>query len=111
MLQMVFFYRKNPWYAGQFVRKIVPKIEIPDKAIPFFTTLLNKQKPRLLNVLVRNVDDFFSNTLIKLPVKNGDIDISYMETLISAVQKLVIRDVVRYADRNIAAAKEVTFRD
>lgn len=48
---------------------------------------------------------------IMLPVKNGDIDISYMETLISAVQKLVIRDVVRYADRNIAAAKEVTFRD
>ena len=25
LLQMDFFYRRNPWYAGQFVRKISPK--------------------------------------------------------------------------------------
>ena len=28
LLQMDFFYREKPWYAGQFVRKIVPKIEL-----------------------------------------------------------------------------------
>ena len=26
LLQMDFFYRRKPWYAGQFVRKIVPKM-------------------------------------------------------------------------------------
>jgi hypothetical protein len=30
-----------------------------------------------------------------------------METLISAIQKLVIKDVVLYADRKIAASKSV----
>ena len=33
-----------------------------------------------------------------------------METLISAVQKLVIKDVVQYADRKIAAIKEVALK-
>ena len=27
LLQMDFFYRNKPWYAGQFIRKINPKIE------------------------------------------------------------------------------------
>lgn len=48
---------------------------------------------------------------MSLPERNGDIDISYMETLISAVQKLVIKDVVRYADRRIAFTKEAIQRD
>lgn len=56
---MDFFYRRKPWYAGQFVRKITPKITIKDSSILFFTTLLNKQKSRLLSVLVRDVDDVF----------------------------------------------------
>ena len=56
LLQMDFFYRKKPWYAGQFVRIISSKINIPLGAISFFTTILNLQKKVLLNVLVRNVD-------------------------------------------------------
>ena len=59
LLQMDFFYRKKPWYAGQFVRKITPKIAITESSILFFSTLLNKQKPRLLSVLVRDVDKVF----------------------------------------------------
>ena len=52
LLQMDFFYRRKPWYAGQFVRKIIPKIEIKGSAVLFFSTLLNKQKPKLLSVLM-----------------------------------------------------------
>ncbi|MCM1235814.1 MAG: restriction endonuclease subunit S, partial [Ruminococcus flavefaciens] len=44
LLQMDFFYRKNEWYAGQFVRKIIPKVDLPPRTIPFFTAVLNKQK-------------------------------------------------------------------
>ena len=47
LLQMDFFYRQNPWYAGQFVRKIIPKIEITPFAIPFLTAALNKLKPHI----------------------------------------------------------------
>lgn len=59
LLQMDFFYRSKPWYAGQFVRKIIPKFEIPEKAELYFTVLLNKMKNRLLSVLVRDVDNTF----------------------------------------------------
>ena len=61
LLQMDFFYRKKKWYAGQFVRKIIPKIKLTPGIIPFFTAVLNHQKPILLSVLVRNVDDTFKN--------------------------------------------------
>ena len=71
---MDFFYRRKPWYAGQFVRKITPKITIKDSSILFFTTLLNKQKSRLLSVLVRDVDDVFHATKINLPTKNRKIE-------------------------------------
>lgn len=44
---------------------------------------------------------------IMLPEKNGNPDYAYMATLISAVQKLVIKDVVKYSDAKISATKEV----
>ena len=47
---------------------------------------------------------------IYLPVKEGKPDYDTMETFISAVQKLVIKDVVQYADKKITATKEVTYQ-
>lgn len=44
---------------------------------------------------------------IYLPSINEEVDFSKMETLISAIQKLVIKDVVLYADREIVATKRV----
>ncbi len=43
---------------------------------------------------------------IMLPVLNGMIDYTYTSTFISAVQKLVIKDVVDFADRRIAATEQ-----
>lgn len=87
LLQMDFFYRQNSWYAGQFVRKIIPKIDINPLTIPFFTSALNKLKPLLLSVLVRNVDRTFLNSELTLPVKkNGDIDFEFMESIIEGLE-------------------------
>ena len=44
---------------------------------------------------------------IFLPVKNGFPDYAFMQILLSAVQKLVIKDVVEYADNKIAATQTV----
>ncbi|MBQ5883644.1 MAG: restriction endonuclease subunit S, partial [Clostridia bacterium] len=44
---------------------------------------------------------------IMLPEKDGKPDYSYMETLISAVQKLVIKDVVKYSGAKINATKTI----
>ncbi len=44
---------------------------------------------------------------IMLPIASDDSpDYAFMETFISAVQKLVIKDVVLYADKKIAATKQ-----
>ena len=47
---------------------------------------------------------------IQLPTKDGEIDFEYMEILISAIQKLVIKDVVIWADNKIEFTKQVTER-
>ena len=84
---MDFFYRNKPWYAGQFVRKIVPTIDIPEGAILFFQTLLNLQKSSLLQVLVRNVDETFRNAKILLPqTEDKEIDFGFMESFIHELE-------------------------
>lgn len=44
---------------------------------------------------------------VMLPIKNGLPDYNYMEMIISYVQKLVIKDVVNYADNKIEKTKQV----
>lgn len=44
---------------------------------------------------------------IMLPTKNDSPNYAFMETFISAIKKLVIKDVVLYSDQKIAATKEV----
>lgn len=97
LLQMDFFYREKPWYAGQFVRKITPKIKINKKSVVFFSTLLNKQKETLLSILVRNVDNVFRNTKISLPVKKDrEIDFAFMEDFISQLEACRLSQLEAY---------------
>ena len=96
LLRMDFFYRKKRWYAGQFVRKIVPKIELTPKVVPFFTAVLNRQKPILLSVLVRHIDDTFRNLNIKLPVKDGKIDFDFMESFIAELEAERVAELSAY---------------
>ena len=96
LLQMDFFYRKKKWYAGQFVRKIIPKIEITEEVAPFFTAVLNHQKPILLSVLVRYVDDTFRNLKVKLPVKKGKIDFDFMESFIAELEAERVAELSAY---------------
>lgn len=42
-----------------------------------------------------------------LPLKNGKIDFEFMEAYIPAITKLVIKDVVKYADKRIVATKKI----
>ena len=86
LLQMDFFYRYKHWYAGQFVRKIISKIELNQKCILYFTALFNKQKKKLLSILVRDVDKTFLETIIQLPTKNGKIDFDFMESFIAELE-------------------------
>ncbi len=87
LLQMDFFYRKKPWYAGQFVRKVIPKFELSDSAILFFTTLLNRLKPTLSSVLVRDVDKTFLNSIIQVPITvDGEIDFGFIAEFVAELE-------------------------
>ena len=50
------------------------------------------------------------NFNMSLPAKDHEPDVALMQTFISAVQKLVIKDVVHYADQKIAATNQVVQR-
>lgn len=60
--------------------------------------------------------DSISSTKIKkdkvsLPTQNNQLNYRTMETFISAIQKLVIKEVVLYADRKIATTKSVVSKN
>ncbi|MEE1269275.1 MAG: restriction endonuclease subunit S [Treponema sp.] len=108
LLQMDFFYRRKKWYAGQFVRKIIPKFDLTESSILFFSTILNQQKKVLLSVLVRNVDETFNNLQIQLPLKEKslafsnpydnikNIDFDFMESFIRELEEERIRELNAY---------------
>lgn len=48
---------------------------------------------------------------MSLPVKNGKPDVDYMKIFTKAIVKLVIKDVVRYADERINATKKVVAKN
>lgn len=109
LLQMDFFYRRKEWYAGQFVRKVVPKIDVKDNSILFFTTALNQQKKQLLSVLVRNVDETFKNLKIQLPTtKTNEIDFDFMESFISELEQERINKLNAYLEASGLKDYELT---
>lgn len=101
LLQMDFFYRTKPWYSGQFMRKITPKIDIPQQCISFFTAILNKQKTRLLSVLVRNVDATFNDIEVDLPTtSDGLIDFVFITQFIGDLEYERILSLMSYLNKN-----------
>ena len=85
LLQMDFFYRKKPWYAGQFIRKIISKIELSKNSILYFTVLFNKQKQNLLSGLVRDVDKAFLTAKVSLPTKKSKIAFDFIEKFLATL--------------------------
>ena len=117
LLQMDFFYREKPWYAGQFVRKIVPKVELKNKSlIVFLSTLLNQQKSKLLSVLVRDVDSVFRKLKISLPIKSDSnsektkqIDFDFIEQFIGELETIRLSQLDNYL--SVTGLKEYTLTD
>lgn len=70
----------------------------------FFVSSINKLQI-LFTEYSENATDNLPNLDISLPTKNNKPDYEIMETLISAIQKLVIRDVVLYTDRKTEATE------
>lgn len=99
MLQLDFFFRRRKWYAGQFVRKILPLFHVTEKNSLFFSTVLNKLKPLLQTVIVRNVDRTFLNATIELPIdERNEVDFKLIESFVTELQSQRLKALQSYLD-------------
>lgn len=99
---------RNYNYGGDDHIAVVHTEKLPKYAAIFVTTACHKsshngQFDYGKNFYAKDADQLF----IKLPVQNDQPDYTYMAMLISAIHKMVIKDVVLYADKKIAATKTV----
>lgn len=87
------------------------EVQYPKETMLYFTTAMEKALfgKYSYGKKLRSSQSF--NFKMQLPTKNNEIDFTYMELLISAVKKLVIKDVVLYADNKINATKKVTSKN
>ena len=100
---------RNYRYGGDDHVAIVHTEKVPMKAAIFVTSACHKAAHTGKFDYGHNFYAKDADALdIMLPSKDGKPDYQAMELLISAIQKLVIKDVVRYADRKIAGAKQIT---
>ena len=101
-------YRNYQYGADDYVA-VVHTESVPMKASIFLTSAIHKAAHTGKFDYGHNFYAKDADALdIMLPTKDGEPDFDSMATLISAVQKLVIKDVVIYADRKIEKIKEVT---
>ena len=73
----------------------------------YFTTVISKSLFGKFSYGQKLRSSQSLNFKIKLPTKNGEIDYKFMENFIKAIEKLVIKDVVLWADKKIEATKKV----
>ena len=100
---------RNYRYGGDDHVAIVHTEKVPVKAAIFVTSAINKAAHTGKFDYGHNFYAKDADALnIMLPMKDGKPDYHAMEILISAIQKLVIKEVVRYADRKITLTKDVT---
>ncbi len=99
---------RNYEYGGDDHIAVVHTDKLPQMAVLFLTAAIHKASYTGKfhyghNFYAKDADELN----IMLPEKNGKPDYDFMQTLLSAVQKTVIQDVVEYTDRKIAATKTV----
>ena len=105
------FYRSYQYGAGDDTGVYWnTKNSLPKEAMLFLTAAMQKAVAGKFSYGKKLRSSQSLNIKMSLPSENGKPDYAYMQTLISAVQKQVIKDVVRYADEKIAATKTVTAR-
>lgn len=99
---------RNYEYGGDDHIAVVHTEDVPKLASIYITAAIHKASHDGQFSYSRNFYAKDADALdVQLPARGNEPDYDYMATVISAVQKLVIRDVVLYSEKKIAAAKEV----
>lgn len=102
------FYQKNDFIGYSHIQHLIPKIKHFNWFIASFIITSSK-------ISTSNKYDYgnkfnriaMNKTKIQLPTKKGKIDFDFMENFIVVIQKLVMKDVVLYANKKLEATKSV----
>lgn len=101
MMGMMFFYMEKDFYAGQFTKRAIPRtFTLTPRIATYFISLMNRNQQTFQNVLVRNFEREFKKTTIKLPIKNGEIDFEFMESLIGEIEAKRIAPLEAYVTKH-----------
>ncbi len=102
------YYQKNDFIGYSHIQHFVPKFERFNRHIASFIVSASRvSTSKKYNYGQKFNREAMNGTEIQLLSKNNQPDYKKMEAFISAIQKLVIKDVVEYADKKIAATKKV----
>ena len=102
------FYQEKPYFTGDKIKIIKSKYKEFNKLNShFFVSAMSKSFSTFAWGSSSFSINIIENQEIYLPIKNNEINFEFMETLISAIQKEIIKDVVLYTDKKIKATKKV----
>ena len=102
------FYQEKPYFTGDKIKIVKCKDESFNKLnAQFFITAMGKAFSSFSWGSSSFSVEIIKNQNISLPSTQGIPLYAYMEVFIRAVQKLVIKDVVQYAERKVVATREV----
>ncbi|WP_075290860.1 restriction endonuclease subunit S [Histophilus somni] len=106
------FYQEKPYFTGDKIKILECRYDKFNKINSMFLISTMRKSFSTFSWGANSFSEkVINNQIIKLPTKNNEIDFSYMELLISAVQKLVIKDVVMWKDKKIEATKQLVGRN
>ena len=102
------FYQKEPYFTGDKIKVLRTKeVELDRYKALYLITSLRKSFSTFSWGSSSFNEKVLKETDVKLPIQNNQIDYQFMSDFIRAVEKLVIKDLVIWADKKIAATKEI----
>jgi len=94
------YYQKKDFIGYSHIQHLVPKFELFNKFIAsFIISSARIATSKKFDYGTKFNRDAMNRTKIQLPTKNNQPNYKIMQTLISAIQKQIIKDVVLYTDR------------
>ena len=103
------FYQEQPYFTGDKIKIVKSKDKKFNKLnAQFFIATMTKSFSSFSWGSSSYNIKIIGNQQIQLPIHNNKPNYELIETFITAIQKLVIKEVVLYADRKIEATKLAT---
>ena len=102
------FYQEKPYFTGDKIKIVEPlDFVLTDKIALYLISCFNKTLSTFKWGQTSFNEEKLKKILVNVPMIDSQIDIKYMETYIRAIEKLVIKDLVDWKNKEIKTTKEV----